>query len=127
MIIPEALLSDVQFALRCQTDQDSAALDGDGRGVVRLAFFKGRVAEEWVREIRTELYRHQQVEMKRHPGSRWVKGVSLLEFHRWVANKVHRTDPAFIPPDDAVGWGFLSADMTASRIVSALSEWCGSH
>ena len=53
-----------------------------------------------------------------------MQGVSLLEFHRWVADKVQSADPThFTPPEDVTGWSFLNDDMTTSALYSALKEW----
>ena len=119
----ETLRSELKFALMCQPGKDSAALDGDGDHVVPIAFFNGRVPREWLHEIRTELHRNQLVKSSKQPGERWAMGVNLCEFHRWVANKVQRIDQDFTPPDNVVGWGFLSEGLTASKIQCALSQW----
>ena len=100
----DALRKEVAFALTRQAGKDSAAIDGDGDSVVKPAFFKGRVPLAWYRCI-AELRGPHLVESATGR-TRVVEGISLLEFHRWVTDMVRRADSDFVPPDDAVGFGF---------------------
>ena len=116
----ELLRNDVKIAL------SKGALDGEA-GIVKMSYFQAYGPTTWLRGIRADLYRHHLVESKRQEGGkRMMQGVSLTEFHRWVARKVQSADPNnFTPPEDVTGWGFLNDTMTASALYGALKEWAG--
>ena len=85
-----------------------------------MSYFQAYGPATWLRGIRADLYGHHLVESKRPKGGkRMMQGVSLLEFHRWVARKVQSADPNnFTPPE-----GFLNHAMTTSALYGALKEW----
>ena len=114
----ELLRNDVKMKL------SKGALDGEA-GIVKMSYFQAYGPTTWLRGIRADLHRHHLVESKRPEGGRrMMQGVSLLEFHRWVARKVQSADQNnFTPPEDVTGWGFLNNAMTTSALYGALKEW----
>ena len=93
----ELLRNDVKIAL------SKGALDGEA-GIVKMSYFQAYGPTTWLRGIRADLYRHHLVESKRQEGGkRMMQGVSLTEFHRWVARKVQSADPNNFTPQRVGG------------------------
>ena len=112
----EALRDEVRFALAVQPGMECPAIDGDGHGIVPLAFYEGRVPKRWLSE---DVFRNPRCYEACGFDGGDVHGVASLNVHNWVANRVAAADPTYECP------GFYGRGKQARAILESLHVWVG--